>query len=52
LLIIERDHIVVIDPGCADFLPSRILNEYGLVLPESIEAVLLDSSNSWIKFTG
>jgi glyoxylase-like metal-dependent hydrolase (beta-lactamase superfamily II) len=40
LLIIEGDHIVVIDPGCADFLPSRILNEYGLVVPESIEAVL------------
>jgi hypothetical protein len=52
LLVIEGDHIVVIDPGCADFLPSRILNEYGLVVPESIEAVLLDSSNSWIKFTG
>ncbi len=40
LLIIEGDRIVVLDPGCADFLPSRILNEYGLEVPESIEAVL------------
>jgi len=40
LLIIKGDYIVVIDPGCADFLPSRILNEYGLEVPETIETVL------------
>ena len=40
LLLIEGDHIVVIDPGCADFLPSRIMNEYGLEVPESIETIL------------
>ncbi len=40
LLIIEVERIVVFDPGCADFLPSRILNEYGLEIPESIETVL------------
>ncbi len=40
LLIIEGDRIVVIDPGCADFLPSRLMNEYGLEVPKSIEAVL------------
>ena len=40
LLIIKGDSIIVVDPGCADFLPSRIMNEYGLEVPESIEAVL------------
>ena len=40
LLIIEEERIVVFDLGCADFLPSRILNEYGLEIPESIETVL------------
>ena len=26
LLVIEGEHMVVIDPGCADFLPSRVMN--------------------------
>ncbi len=40
LLVIEGGHIIVIDPGCAEFLPSRIMNEYGLEVPESIESIL------------
>jgi glyoxylase-like metal-dependent hydrolase (beta-lactamase superfamily II) len=40
LLIINGDRIVVVDPGCADFLPSRIMNEYGLEVPESVESIL------------
>jgi len=40
LLIIEGERIVLIDPGCADFLPSRIMKEYGLEVSESIENVL------------
>lgn len=41
LLIIEGEHIVMIDPGCAEFLPARIIKEYGLEVPESIEDVLV-----------
>lgn len=40
LLIIKDEHIVLIDPGCAEFLPARIMSEYGLEIPESIEDLL------------
>jgi len=40
LLIISDERVVLIDPGCADFLPSRIMNEYGLEIPEPIESIL------------
>ena len=40
LLIVEGDRTILIDPGCADFLPSRIMREYGLEMEESIESVL------------
>lgn len=46
LLLLEGDHIVLIDPGCADFLPSRIMKEYALELPESIESILLQKGLS------
>ena len=31
---------VLIDPGCADFLPSRLMQEYGLEIPVSMEEEL------------
>ncbi len=37
LLIIEDLQMVLIDPGCADFLPSRVIKDYGLEIPVSIE---------------
>lgn len=40
LLITEGDRIVLIDPGCADFLPSRIMKEYGLEVNETLEGIL------------
>lgn len=41
LLLIEENSVVIIDPGCADFLPARIMKEYGLEVTESIESILL-----------
>ncbi|MEN8230989.1 MAG: MBL fold metallo-hydrolase [Bacteroidota bacterium] len=41
LLIIKGERVVLIDPGCADFLPARIMNEYGLEITEPIESILL-----------
>ena len=41
LLVIEGKHIVLIDPGCAEFLPSRLMREYGLEIPVSMEEELL-----------
>lgn len=40
LLILVGDRIVLIDPGCADFLPARIMTDYGLEVNESIESIL------------
>jgi glyoxylase-like metal-dependent hydrolase (beta-lactamase superfamily II) len=40
LLIIEGDRVVLIDPGCADFLPARIMKEYGLEITETMESIL------------
>lgn len=40
LLVINGEQVVLFDPGCADFLPSRLMKEYGLETPESIETVL------------
>jgi glyoxylase-like metal-dependent hydrolase (beta-lactamase superfamily II) len=40
LLLIEGGQVVLIDPGCADFLPARIMHAYGLEVAEPIESVL------------
>lgn len=40
LVVEERNRIVLMDPGCADFLPSRLVKEYGLVVSNSIEEQL------------
>lgn len=40
LLVREGDQVVLIDPGVADFLPSRILQEYGMVNMVHIEEEL------------
>ncbi|MCK5137227.1 MAG: MBL fold metallo-hydrolase [Bacteroidales bacterium] len=40
LLIAEGEQVVIIDPGCADFLPSRLEGAYGLEIPETLEEVL------------
>jgi len=40
LLLIEGERVVLIDPGCAEFLPARIMKEYGLEVTESIESIL------------
>lgn len=40
LLLVEGERLVLFDPGCADFLPSRLVREYGLEIPEQIEVRL------------
>jgi len=40
VLVDEADRKVLIDPGTADFLPSRIRKEYGLEIPVSLEEEL------------
>lgn len=40
LLILEDDRVVLIDPGCAEFLPARIMKDYGLEIKEPIESIL------------
>ena len=40
LLAIEGDRVVLMDPGCAEFLPSRLAEEYGLEIPVTIEEQL------------
>ena len=40
LLVKEEKRVVLMDPGCADFLPSRLVKEYGLVVSNSIEEQL------------
>lgn len=37
LLIIAEEQVVLMDPGCADFLPSRLIQEYGLEIPVPLE---------------
>ncbi len=43
LLVIKGKQKVLIDPGCADFLPQRIMREYGLEIPVSMEEELLNA---------
>ncbi len=40
LLLIEEARIVLIDPGCADFLPSRLTGSYGLEIVQPLDEVL------------
>ena len=40
LVVEEGNRVVLMDPGCADFLPSRLVKEYGLVVSNSIEEQL------------
>lgn len=40
LLVIQGDQVVLMDPGCAEFLPSRLRKEYGLTISEPIEKLL------------
>ena len=41
-LLIEHDErLVLIDPGCGDFLPKRILDDYGLEIPVPPEELLM-----------
>jgi len=43
LLVIESDRVVLIDPGCADFLPRSISETYGLKIDLSIERGILEA---------
>jgi glyoxylase-like metal-dependent hydrolase (beta-lactamase superfamily II) len=40
LLVDTGNQVVLFDPGCADFLPSRVEAEYGLEMDESLEQIL------------
>ena len=42
LMVIESERVVLIDPGCADFLPRSISETYGLTIDVSIEQELLE----------
>lgn len=43
LLVEHENRLVLIDPGCGDFLPKRILDEYGLEIPVPPEALLREA---------
>ena len=43
LLVKEDRHVVLIDPGTADFLPARLKQEYGFEMPETLEDVLREA---------
>lgn len=40
LLVDQGERVVLLDPGCADFLPSRLREEYGLEVAEPLEPLL------------
>ncbi|PID91040.1 MAG: hypothetical protein CSA96_10465 [Bacteroidetes bacterium] len=40
LLVEASDRLVLIDPGCADFFPAKLANEYGLELRGPLDHVL------------
>lgn len=40
LLVIEEEQVVLMDPGCADFLPPRLLKEYGFHIDIPLEEEL------------
>ena len=42
-LVVTRDQVVLFDPGCADFLPSRFVKSYGLEIPVPMEQTLQKS---------
>lgn len=42
LLVREKKQVVLLDPGCAEFLPSRLIQSYGLEIPVSLEDGLRD----------
>ncbi len=41
LLIVRDGRVILIDPGTADFLPMKLRQEYGLVIPVPLEETLL-----------
>ena len=41
LLVKNNNRVVLIDPGTADFLPAKLIQEYGLEIPVSLEDALL-----------
>jgi glyoxylase-like metal-dependent hydrolase (beta-lactamase superfamily II) len=40
MLIKEENQVILMDPGCADFLPPRLVKEYGLLASNPIEKQL------------
>ena len=40
MLVAKGSRIVLMDPGCADFLPSRLVQQYGLEIPVVLEEQL------------
>jgi glyoxylase-like metal-dependent hydrolase (beta-lactamase superfamily II) len=40
LLVVESDRVIIFDPGCADFLPGRLMETYGLEFGNPIEESL------------
>lgn len=46
LLAVTGEQVVLFDPGCADFLPLRFVESYGLEIPVSMEHTLLKSGYS------
>ena len=43
LLVQEGERVVLIDPGTAGFLPARLVKEYGLEVPVSVETTLQEA---------
>lgn len=41
LLVVHRKKVILMDPGCADFLPGRLAAQYGLEVESGIEEVLM-----------
>jgi glyoxylase-like metal-dependent hydrolase (beta-lactamase superfamily II) len=40
LVVADGNQLVLVDPGCAEFLPSRLAESYGLEIPVSMEEEL------------
>lgn len=51
LLVKEGEHVVLIDPGTADFLPARLKQEYGFDMQVPLEDVLQEAGLSTKEIT-
>jgi glyoxylase-like metal-dependent hydrolase (beta-lactamase superfamily II) len=51
LLVKEGEHVILIDPGTADFLPARLRQEYGFEMQAPMELLLREAGSGWEKIT-